>query len=423
MSSLHEAEHEQTSALPEHRDQHSTPCYNVLKIAPTPFFADYGCHVRIYEETLALQKRGNRITICTYHSGDDVGNLNICRAPVTPWRKPVQIGSSMQKLQKLYYDGLLSAKCAEMAVRIKPDIIHAHMHEGALIGFPFSKLCRAPLVFDFQGSLTSEMLDHHFIERDSFFFRPLQRLEKTINRMADAVITSSQNAADVLIESFGYPPNKVHTVTDSVNTDVFLPRWLYRDQSAIEAAKADLGIPSHRKVVVYLGLLAEYQGTFKLLDAARELISRGLDVHFLIMGYPGEEHYRAAAMAMGIGNHVTFTGRVAYARAPLYLALGDVAVSPKMSETEGNGKLLNYMGCALPTVSFDTPVAHEILGPYGVYAKIGDSLDLADQLAGLLADQNLRLALGMALRERAAEEFSWDKAGEKILQVYAKVAR
>jgi len=33
--------------------------YNVLMIAPTSFFADYGCHVRIWEEIQALQHLGH----------------------------------------------------------------------------------------------------------------------------------------------------------------------------------------------------------------------------------------------------------------------------------------------------------------------------------------------------------------------------
>jgi len=39
--------------------------FRILKIAPTAFFGDYGCHVRIMEETLALEKLGSKVTICT----------------------------------------------------------------------------------------------------------------------------------------------------------------------------------------------------------------------------------------------------------------------------------------------------------------------------------------------------------------------
>ena len=51
--------------------------YDVLAIAPTSFFADYGCHVRILEEARALQRRGHRVTVCTYHSGRDPEGITV----------------------------------------------------------------------------------------------------------------------------------------------------------------------------------------------------------------------------------------------------------------------------------------------------------------------------------------------------------
>ena len=46
----------------------------VLVVAPTPFFADRGTHIRILEEALALEKLDYDITIATYHIGKDVHN-------------------------------------------------------------------------------------------------------------------------------------------------------------------------------------------------------------------------------------------------------------------------------------------------------------------------------------------------------------
>lgn len=240
--------------------------------------------------------------------------------------------------------------------------------------------------------------------------------------MADRVVTSSQNATDILVRDFHYPPHKVVTLADSVDTSFFVPRGALPDPNATVCLRERLQIPAGRTVIVYLGLLAEYQGTGKLLEAAALLVRKGLPVHFLIMGFPGEDAYRAQASRLGITDYVTFTGRIPYQEAPLYLAAGDIALSPKMSETEGNGKLLNYMAAGLPTVAFDTPVAREILGDLGIYAALGNIKDLADALEVLVQDTSFRAQRGRELRARAEEHFSWDTTGSRLMEVYESVA-
>ena len=95
------------------------------------------------------------------------------------------------------------------------------------------------------------------------------------------------------------------------------------------------------------------------------------------MGFPDVARYQALAERLGLAGHVTFTGAVPYEEAPLHLALGDVAVAPKISATEGSGKLLPYMAAGLPVVAFDTPVHREYLGDLGIYAPAGDAAGLA----------------------------------------------
>jgi len=392
--------------------------YRVLKIAPTAFFSDYGCHVRILEETRALQRLGNRVVICTYNTGADPVGVCVRRALNTPWWRTVRVGSSRRKF---FYDFWLLLKAFETALLFRPDIIHAHLHEGALIGTLIGRILGVPVIFDFQGSLTSEMVDHRFLDPDSLWYSPLRLLEWVIDHWAAVIVTSSRNAADILVRDFGYPRAKVRTIPDCVDATTFRPRWLRDDLGGIERLRSRLGIPPDRKVVVYLGLLAEYQGIGLLLEAARRLIDRGLPVHFLIMGFPGEEFYRQRAEQLGVGPFVTFTGRISYALAPDYLLLGDVAVSPKLSETEGNGKLLNYMACGLPTVAFDTPVATEILGDAGLYARAGDPDSLAGRIAELLTDPVRAEALGRRLRRRAEAYFSWDWAALQFVELYKEL--
>ncbi|MHB0856632.1 MAG: glycosyltransferase family 4 protein [Anaerolineae bacterium] len=389
----------------------------VLMIAPTSFFADYGCHVRILEEARVLQKLGHAVTICTYHNGRDLPDVTIRRTPSIPWRRDYEVGSSWHKVG---FDLLLSLRSFTAMLQVRPDVIHAHLHEGALIGLVLSRLLRVPLVFDFQGSLTGEMVDHHFLSANGRFFGPLLRLEKWIDRACQRIITSSSHAAELLTREFSCSPQRVTWVPDCVNTDHFHPLVEADERARLRHA---YGIPAGHSVIVYLGLLAEYQGTGHLLHAMRSLCDRRDDVHCVIAGYPHVETYRHLAAELGILDHVSFPGRVPYEQAPRILALGDIAVSPKLSKTEGAGKLLNYMAMGLPTVAFDTDVSHEYLGECGVYATRGDSEDLARCLETLVDDPAQRAQLGDAARQRARGIYSWDTAGQLIVDAYESLRR
>jgi glycosyltransferase involved in cell wall biosynthesis len=158
-----------------------------------------------------------------------------------------------------------------------------------------------------------------------------------------------------------------------------------------------------------------------LLDAARLLAPQMPDVHFLIMGYPDPASYRAYAESLGIGERVTLPGRIFYRDAHAYLALGDVAVAPKLSTTEGSGKISNYMAMGLPIVTFDTPVSREILGPAGYYAERGNTEDLAAQLWQALAVPEAAAAFGAAGRARVVADFSWEQGARQIETIYRQV--
>lgn len=390
--------------------------YRVLMIAPTSFFADYGCHVRIYEEARILQQLGHTVTIVTYRNGSDVPGLEIQRTLPIPWRQHYEVGSSRHKIA---FDLLLGLKTLQLLLRRRYDVIHAHLHEGALIALLLGRLFRVPVIFDFQGSLTEEMIDHKFLRRDSRFYQLLRRLEGWIDNNTPIIFPSSSEGRRVLLEKFGCGDTQVRTLSDRVDTDTFQLASHYSPET-ISAQRTRLGIPPAAKVIVYLGLLAEYQGTGLLLEAMQRILQHRSDVYLLLMGFPGIDIYQQKASVLGIQDKVIFTGRVSYREAaPLYLALGDVAVAPKLSLTESAGKLLNYMAVGLPTVAFDTPVAREYLGLHGLLAERGNVQSLAEKLLIALASPEL----GAPLRQRAVQQFSWRAAGETIVAAYRELAR
>ena len=391
--------------------------YRVLMVAPTSFFSDYGCHVRILEETLTLQRMGHQVTIVTYRNGKGVPGLDIRRTLPIPWRQDYEVGSSRHKIG---FDALLGLKTLQILATTRFDIIHTHLHEGALIGLVLGRLFRTPVVFDFQGSLTEEMIDHHFLSRESRIYPPLRKLEAWIDQSAPVVFTSTTNSERMLLEQWGCFPSRVQTLSDRVNTDTFVPATDYAP-GELTALRRSLGIPDGRKLIVYLGLLAAYQGTDILLESMQQILAQRSDVHLLLMGFPSVGLYAEMARSMGLADYVTLTGRIPYADAPKYMALGDVAAAPKLSLTEGAGKLLNYMAVGLPTVAFETPVAREYLGLDGFFAVKGDVNSLTAKLLQAVdgVESGQAQWLGHRLRQRAIQHFSWDEAGRQIEAAYA----
>jgi glycosyltransferase involved in cell wall biosynthesis len=381
-------------------------------LAPTPFFADRGCHVRILEEARAVIPLGVELRLVTYHIGRDVPGIPTERSVGLPWYRKLEAGPSWQKP---ILDLMLLFKALRVARSFRPQLIHAHIHEGACIGALLKRFLGLPLLFDCQGSLTAEITDHGFVRPGSLLQRFFAGLERWINLSSDFIVASSGPTVELLVRQ-GVPSGRVRALMDGVDTEVFAPPG----REAVRSLRARLGIPLDRPVVSYLGLLNSYQGVDLLLQAAALLKGQGARLHFLVMGFP-EGGYREQAEALGISEMVTFTGRVSYDEAPLYLGAGDLAVSPKISLTEANGKLFNSLPCGLPTVVFETPVNREILGDTALYAKFGDANDLAAAIGRLAGDRELREELGRRGRARAESEHSWQARGRELVALYREM--
>lgn len=380
----------------------------ILMLAPTPYFTDCGSHVRIYEEAKALTRLGHNVRIVTYSLGRDLPGVENVRIRQTPKSEKISVGPSWQKS---YLDLLMLFKAKKLARAYRPHLIHAHMHSGAKIGGRLKKRLGIPLLFDYHGSMTGEMIDNGFVREGSLLHRFFLREERRINNgSADFIITRSAPMARDLVDRWGVPRNLVASLKDGVDTNMFR---LY----STDEVRTKLRLPNNVPLVVYLGMLNRNKGIDTLLSTIVQLKSKGSPIRFLIMGYP-EEEYRSRAADLGIERMIIFSGKVDYTKAPFFLSAGDIAVSPTCYPLEPNSKLLGYMACGLPTLAFDTPVNRELLGDAGVYAGYDDSSDLAEKLTWLMGNIDERRRLGQLVRERSVQMHSWDNRAKVLDEIY-----
>lgn len=392
-------------------DSGQGPEGHVLVVAPTPFFSDRGCHVRILEEVRAAEREGYRATVITYHLGKDVPGLPIHRSLNVPWYQKLSAGPSVHQF---YLDALLLWTGIRACWRDKPTVIHAHLHEGVGVGKVLSLLFRVPLVGDLQGSLVGELVQHNFIKPRGALHNLFRAAERWLIRWPHHLVLSSDRATEGVTEIADLTvPATV--LDDGVDENAFYP------PAAHETLRADLGLPEDKTLIAFLGVLSEYQGVGVMLRAAKIVIEQHPDVVLVVMGYPKIEHYQAMAQSLGIGDSVLFPGRIPYAQARDYLAACDLGFSAKADVTEANGKLLNYMAVGLPIVATETRVNRSLLADTALYGAVDDDQALADAVCRYLDDPALAARMGEAGRQRVVAELSWTAGGRKLADVYASV--
>jgi glycosyltransferase involved in cell wall biosynthesis len=379
----------------------------VLMVAPTPFFGDRGCHVRILEQIRALRGHGVDVLLATYHVGRDVPGVRIVRTARLPWVRHLPVGFSIHKPG---LDVLLLITAARAARHFRPDVIHGHLHEGAVLASVLGRYLGRPAVADLQGSLTGELIDHRTIPGRGFLPALVRVIERRSLRGPARLLASSSAFAQEVARRWG-GDGRVVALPDGVDPEVFRP------DLPDHGLRHDLRLEG-RRVVVFLGVLTPYQGVDDVIVAWRGVTAAVPDAHLLLMGYPNEGRYREIVKRAGLQASITITGRIDYRDAPRYLALGHVAISAKRSGTEANGKLLNYMASGLPTIAYDGPIAREILGEDGVFVPPGDTAALAAACVALLEDAGERKRRGEALRERAVAEWSWSAVAARLVEVY-----
>jgi glycosyltransferase involved in cell wall biosynthesis len=135
---------------------------------------------------------------------------------------------------------------------------------------------------------------------------------------------------------------------------------------------------------------------------------------------PEEDRVRALADELGIGDRVLFTGL----RSDVSQLLPGFDVSCLSSVHEGAPLVvLESMAAGIPMVVTDCGALRDLLADSeeGFIVPVGDPAALADRLAALFADPDLRLAMGKQARAHAEREFSIERTVQGYQQLLVEL--
>jgi len=151
------------------------------------------------------------------------------------------------------------------------------------------------------------------------------------------------------------------------------------------------------------------------------------DVSGIVVG-DGEMRleYEKLSVAYGMGERISFVGRVLDHELPDFYALADVTVLPSTTRGEAFGLvLIESMACGTPVIASKLPGVRTVVdaGEDGLLIQPNDPRDLAEKILVLKNDECLRQSMGEKGREKVAARYAWQKLVPDLIEIYEEVRK
>ena len=330
----------------------------LLHVVASPFPANQGTAAATCELISALSKRGHEIHVVTYYQGQDteLPNVKIHRIPKLGDPNKIFVGFNMLRP---VLDFILIFKILQVALKIKPHIIHSHHHEGILATSLTRLIVKIPTIYHCQASMEQEL---PLYLSPKYLFRKLGRfLDLIAPRISDFNVAVSKDLANE-IKSNSIECKYIPIIVDY---KMFLNANRFYDMGKYNLAD--------KKIVLYTGVVDQFQGIDNLLKAMK-IVKASVPGSMLVIATPISnrdqvELHRVHIERLGISDSVLFIENLPFKELPGLLSKADVAVIPREHCPGFPIKLLNYIASNKPVV-----------------AMKGSAKVLEDEVNGLVAE-------------------------------------
>jgi glycosyltransferase involved in cell wall biosynthesis len=374
---------------------------NVLQLGAFPFPSHQGSQVYVAGMARGLAWAGCTVHLAAYGHGEGAWPEGVRQVEVP--RLPIGTLASGPHWSKPVLDAVLVAAVAR-SLRRGVQIVHAHNVEAPLVAWAAMRLAgrRVPLVYNLHTSLEEELpvyggagLQARAAAR---FGRQIDRL---LPRLADACVAISPRAEARLREWGATTVEHVPPAVDMAE--------LRGGDAARARRRWALG---DGPWVVYCGNTDPYQDLPVLYAAMARLPEVGL---LVVTGAPAE-----AVRAEAIGHGVA-PARLRVVHSRLFgdtldaLAVASAAALPRATCSGFPIKLLNTLGCGVPTV-VAAGSAQPLEGV--VVVPDHDPLAMAGALRDLVDDPAMARRLGDGGRRAVSSRHAWSSSSKRLISLY-----
>lgn len=382
-----------------------------------------GLGVYVDEISRELVRLGESISVFTLGDGElkkyqEMNGVEVFRMYPVPIRDGLDLFLSSQTLSwgegLRFFEDLISLNqlCAASVMENGPfDLCVAHDWLGLLGGMAVKRESTA-LIYHVHG------LE---IGRTDAPNPQLVALEKKGAEVADLVITVSEAMKQQLV-GMGVAAEKIRVCYHGVDTVFFNPDRA--DAERLAALRIRYGFAPEDIIVLFMGRLEPVKGVVQLFSAITQVQAKHPRAKLLVVGKGSLESW-AASEAKRLGCVRLVTDFLDGEEKMLTYAMADLCVFPSIYEPFGIVALeAAAMGKVAVVGAAGTSGLAEIVKnpaaeqPTGIHVNARDPSDIAWGINLALEDGERLKSWGRNARARALEEFTWQKAAERTLEIY-----
>jgi glycosyltransferase involved in cell wall biosynthesis len=242
------------------------------------------------------------------------------------------------------------------------------------------------------------------------------RMQAFVARRLDRIITVSQSSARDTKLLFKVPADKIRVVYNGIDTEIY-----NANEEATESRDGLIMVANtddRKKGVLYLlqalQLLREDGIKLTIVDDAARHSSYIEDVG------PLPSYGSKLVRKLNLDGMVHFTGRLAREELAKRYSAAAIAVVPSLYEGFGL-PAAEAMACGTPVIATTGGALPEVVGDAGMLVPPANADALAGAIRQLLNDKQAQRQMSEAGKKRVREQFNWEQAARKTLEVYQEV--
>lgn len=371
-----------------------------------PLYGRKGCSTHVRETVHALENLGHQVRVIACNVSGDKRHCKPMDVIHVPPYKSKRLGFD---LRHILNDVRFGRVLGELIGSWKPDAIYERYSLYSMAGGRAAKRYDLPRLLEVNAFLTREQSDRI---RMGWLARVV---EKSIIRNAPGVIVVSEPLAEEVV-SLGLRRDQIAKMPMAVNLEHFNPA---RQGDGI---RERYGLDD-RFVVGYVGTLTGWHGIRLLYDMIQELIrKKAPPFSFLVVGGSRDkvEMHRSKTREAGLEEYIQFIGSVPYEEVPDHIRAMNAAIVPDTSYWSSPAKLFEYQASGVAVLAPSYPSVRESLdhGIEGYIYEPKDIEQMAEMALRMMRDPEATRQMGLAGRQRAEREHSWEHNGRRILELF-----